>query len=85
MHDDSTDTFYGYTIDLLNDIGSLVGFDYTIRESFDTHYGHREPGSGRWNGMVYELMENMSDIAAGPMWITSERAQVKILARSASK
>ncbi|XP_076245979.1 ionotropic receptor 25a-like [Calliopsis andreniformis] len=76
MYDNATDTFHGYCIDLLNDIASLVGFDYTIRESFDKHYGYREAGNGSWNGMVYELMENMSDIAVGPIWITSDRAQV---------
>ncbi|XP_043256878.1 ionotropic receptor 25a-like [Colletes gigas] len=76
MFNTTSNTFYGYCIDLLDDIGSLAGFDYTIRESFDRHYGYREAQNGGWNGMIYELMQNTSDIAVGPMWITSDRAQV---------
>ncbi|XP_054005228.1 ionotropic receptor 25a-like [Hylaeus anthracinus] len=76
MYNTTTGSFYGYCIDLLNDIGSLAGFDYTIREAYDEHYGHRDPRNGRWNGMVDELIKNISDIAVGPIWITSDRAQV---------
>ncbi|XP_031839388.2 ionotropic receptor 25a-like, partial [Nomia melanderi] len=76
MYNASSGSFYGYCIDLLNDIGSAAGFDYTIRGSFDEHYGHRDLRNGSWNGMVYELMKNTSDIAVGPIWITSDRAEV---------
>ncbi|XP_068974184.1 ionotropic receptor 25a-like [Bombus flavifrons] len=76
MYNNTSGTFYGYCIDLLNDIGSLAGFDYTIRKSFDEKYGDLDPKTGLWNGMIYELTSNMSDIAVGPIWITSSRAQV---------
>lgn len=79
MYNASSASFYGYCIDLVNDIGSAAGFDYAIRGSFDEYYGHRDPRNGSWNGMVYELMKNTSDIAVGPIWITSDRAEVKIL------
>lgn len=79
MYNASSGSFYGYCIDLANDIGSAAGFDYTIRGSLDEHYGHRDQGDGSWNGMVGELMKNASDIAVGPIWITSDRAEVKIL------
>lgn len=78
MYNNTSGTFYGYCIDLLNDIGSLAGFDYTIRKSFDEKYGDLDPKTGLWNGMIYELTSNMSDIAVGPIWITSSRAQVFI-------
>ncbi|XP_017764536.1 PREDICTED: ionotropic receptor 25a-like [Eufriesea mexicana] len=78
MYNDSAAAFQGYCIDLLNHIGSLVGFDYTLRESLDGRYGDLDPNTGRWNGMIYELMNNMSDIAVGPIWITSSRAEVSI-------
>ncbi|XP_033323073.2 ionotropic receptor 25a [Megalopta genalis] len=76
MYNTSSDSFYGYCIDLLNDIGSLAGFDYIVRKSFDERYGHRDRGNGSWNGMIAELMKNMSDIAVGPIWITSDRIKV---------
>lgn len=78
MYNDSAAAFQGYCIDLLNLIGSLVGFDYTVRQSFDRRYGDFDSNTGRWNGMIYELMNNMSDIAVGPIWITSSRAEVDV-------
>ncbi|XP_076659077.1 ionotropic receptor 25a-like [Halictus rubicundus] len=76
MYNTSTGSFYGYCIDLLNDIGFLAGFDYTIRKSLDDQYGFKDPGNGSWNGMIAELIKNTSDIAVGPIWITSDRSKV---------
>lgn len=78
MYNRGSNAFCGYCIDLLNDIGSLADFDYAVGESLDQRYGYQDPSAGHRNGMIYELMKNRSDIAAGPLWIAFNKAQVSI-------
>ncbi|EZA53719.1 hypothetical protein X777_06826 [Ooceraea biroi] len=73
MYNDSSGTFYGYCIDLLNAIAEISGFDYDIRESKD--FGHLTR-SGEWTGMVKDLITDAADISAAPLWITHSRRQV---------
>lgn len=48
-------------------IGSLVDFDYIIRESYDENYGNLDSDIGLWNGMIYELMNNVGHRDGGDM------------------
>lgn len=48
-------------------IGSLVDFDYIIRESYDENYGNLDFDIGLWNGMIYELMNNVGHRDGGDM------------------
>lgn len=54
------DRFYGYAIDLIAALASLYKFNYTFYISPDRKYGSRQP-DGKWNGMVGELIQRVSD------------------------
>uniref|UniRef100_A0A1I8GR54 Lig_chan-Glu_bd domain-containing protein n=1 Tax=Macrostomum lignano TaxID=282301 RepID=A0A1I8GR54_9PLAT len=70
------DRWYGHSIELFRRIAELSGLKYTIHHVFDNHFGSIVNSSGnieQWNGLVYELMNNMADVAVGPITVTYER------------
>lgn len=54
----------GFCIELLRQIAEEVNFTYTIHEVRDKTYGKlngtRPDGTPSWNGMIGELMDNVS-------------------------
>ncbi|XP_017881042.1 ionotropic receptor 25a isoform X2 [Ceratina calcarata] len=73
MYNEDKNEYYGYCIDLLNEIKDTVGFQYEIRENVD--YGNLNR-NGSWDGMIKELIEKRADIAVGSLWVTAERERV---------
>lgn len=51
--------FYGFCIDILERVSREVGFDYLIDLVPDRKYGACDPETGRWNGMVLELIQHV--------------------------
>lgn len=51
--------FYGFCVDILESISREVGFDYLIDLVPDGKYGAKHYPTGKWNGMVYELMQHV--------------------------
>ncbi|CAH1794108.1 unnamed protein product, partial [Owenia fusiformis] len=68
-------TFYGYCIDLLDEIAKRAEFDYTIKEPADKKFGNLQEDE-TWSGMIGELIDRTADMAVGPISITSERETV---------
>lgn len=54
------DRFEGYGIDLIQELSLMLGFNYTFRLQEDGIYGSMSKIDGSWNGMVKELLENVS-------------------------
>ncbi|KAG7201200.1 hypothetical protein KM043_003987 [Ampulex compressa] len=75
MYDAEKNEWYGFCIDLLNQIRETVEFEYEIREVEDKQYGQLSY-NGSWNGMIKELMEKRADIALGSLWVMAEREKV---------
>ncbi|XP_043589504.1 ionotropic receptor 25a [Bombus pyrosoma] len=75
MYNEVNGTYYGFCIDLLDEIKDTVGFQYEIRETEDKRYGSLNP-NGSWNGMMRELIDKRADIALGSVWVTAERERV---------
>ena len=50
--------YYGYCIEMLEEISKLVGFKYEIVEVADNNYGSQKEDK-TWNGMVGELIERV--------------------------
>ncbi|XP_046835531.1 ionotropic receptor 25a isoform X1 [Vespa crabro] len=73
MYKEETGEWYGFCIDLLNEIRQTVEFEYDIRPIDD--YGEMSE-NGSWNGMIKELMEKRADIALGTLWVMAEREKV---------
>ncbi|XP_076279785.1 ionotropic receptor 25a [Lasioglossum baleicum] len=75
MFDEKKNEYYGFCIDLLNEIKDTVVFQYEIRETEDGRYGNLNP-NGSWDGMMKELITKRADIALGSLWVTAERERM---------
>ena len=53
------DAYEGFCVDLLEEIAKKVGFKYEIRLVKDDNYG-AQTADGTWNGMVGELIRDVS-------------------------
>ena len=54
------DQYEGFCIDMIKAIASIVGFQFKLSLSPSKVYGISDPETGEWNGMVRELMDNVS-------------------------
>ncbi|XP_064637985.1 glutamate receptor 3-like isoform X2 [Lineus longissimus] len=68
--------FEGYCADLINEISQILRFDYVIRFVKDKNYGAIDEVTGRWNGMMGEVIEQQADMAVAPLTINVERERV---------
>ncbi|XP_071944890.1 glutamate receptor 2-like [Antedon mediterranea] len=76
INPNSSDRFYGYCIDLLNELKKNMKFEYVIEVVPDGSYGNIDPFTNEWNGMVKQLLEGNADVAVAPFTISYEREQV---------
>ncbi|XP_062537416.1 glutamate receptor ionotropic, kainate 2 isoform X3 [Armigeres subalbatus] len=67
------DRFEGFGIDLINELSLMLGFNYTFVLQEDGVYGSLNRETGKWNGMVQELLEWRADLAITDLTITSDR------------
>ncbi|XP_063876417.1 ionotropic receptor 25a-like isoform X2 [Scylla paramamosain] len=67
--------FYGYCIDLINEIKEIVEFEYEIYEAPDGKFGTMSE-TMEWDGMIKELVEKRADIALAPLSVMAERENV---------
>ena len=52
--------FEGFLVEFLDKLKVMLGFQYKIHLSYDLNYGSRDPVTGQWNGMVREILDNVS-------------------------
>ena len=69
---DGTVEYEGFAIDLLNAIAEQLHFNYTITIVKDGQYGGEDPKTGKWNGMVGELIDQVSNYQAGQPMISTQ-------------
>lgn len=50
--------FYGYCVDLINDIQKIIDFEYELYEVPDGKYGNMDLKMN-WNGMIRELIDKV--------------------------
>ena len=50
----------GLTIDLLDAMQDILGFEYSLHLSKDGFYGARDPKTDTWNGMISELLRQVT-------------------------
>ena len=65
----------GYSIDLVEEISQILGFNYTIKLVDDGKYGSFDKKLGKWNGMIGELQDQKADLVVADITITYEREQ----------
>lgn len=54
------DRYEGFCVDMLEKIAEILRFKYTIQPTPGQVYGIKDPKTGEWNGMVKELINNVS-------------------------
>lgn len=50
----------GLCIDLLHSLHATLGFSYEVHLVADGNYGGQDPRTGRWNGIMGEIIEGVS-------------------------
>ncbi|KAI1729782.1 ligated ion channel l-glutamate- and glycine-binding site domain-containing protein [Ditylenchus destructor] len=74
--------YEGFCIDLLNRLSYDLNFEYQLSIVADGKYGDelREnstgEGTGRWNGMIGEILRQEADVAVAPITVTAGRLEV---------
>lgn len=66
----------GLMIDLLSLIQNKLGFNYELYLVPDGKYGAIDDATGRWNGMIGEVLYGHADMALGSITINAQRSQV---------
>ncbi|XP_063599999.1 ionotropic receptor 25a-like, partial [Penaeus indicus] len=75
VNEDGQEEFYGYCIDLINEIKKIVNFEYEIAEAPDGKFGTMDENH-EWNGMIKQLIDKQADIALAPLSVMAERENV---------
>uniref|UniRef100_A0A158QGX0 Glutamate receptor ionotropic, kainate 2 n=1 Tax=Rodentolepis nana TaxID=102285 RepID=A0A158QGX0_RODNA len=72
------DHWYGFCIDLLDEISTSLGFNYTIHPVADGNYGVGKMINGKevWDGIIGELQSQKADLAVAMLTINYERERV---------
>ena len=66
----------GLMVDLLGLIQDKLGFNYDLYLVPDGKYGAIDDSTGRWNGMIGEVLYGHADMALGSITINAQRSQV---------
>ncbi|XP_017769340.1 PREDICTED: glutamate receptor ionotropic, kainate 2-like [Nicrophorus vespilloides] len=69
------DRFEGFGIDLIHELSVMEGFNYTFIIREDKSNGAKHPVTGKWSGMIGDLMDFRADLAITDFTITSEREE----------
>ena len=64
----------GICIDILEALKQEVNFSYTVAEQ--TAYGAYNETNSSWNGLIGELVNGKSDLAANSITLTTHRSEV---------
>ncbi|XP_076267436.1 glutamate receptor ionotropic, kainate 3-like [Rhynchophorus ferrugineus] len=67
------DRYEGFSIDLIEELAKLEGFNYTFVVQADGKNGNKV--NGQWTGMIGEVMAGRADMAITDLTITSDRAE----------
>ncbi|XP_046977860.1 glutamate receptor ionotropic, kainate 3-like [Vanessa cardui] len=70
-HLEGNDRYEGFTIDLIERIAEILGFNYDFELEDD--YGGLNPTTHKWTGMIAKLNDEKADFAICDFTITAER------------
>ncbi|XP_033217368.1 glutamate receptor ionotropic, kainate 2-like isoform X2 [Belonocnema kinseyi] len=69
------DRFEGYTVDIIDELSKMCGFNYTFMVQDDKNYGSYNNFTGEWNGMIGKIRANEADLAIADLTITQQREE----------
>lgn len=56
------DRFEGFGIELIDELSRMLGFNYTFKLQDDKKYGSFDKVKREWDGMIREIMEDVSSM-----------------------
>ncbi|XP_061164306.1 glutamate receptor 2-like [Saccostrea echinata] len=70
------DRFEGFIVDLTKKIAERLDLKYRFQLVHDNQYGRQDTKTGKWNGIIGELLNGTADMAVAPLTITLKRENV---------
>nr|XP_022326097.1 glutamate receptor 2-like [Crassostrea virginica] len=70
------DRFEGFIVDLTEKIAERLNLKYRFQLVHDNQYGRQDMQTGKWNGIMGELIDGEADMAVAPLTITLKRENV---------
>uniref|UniRef100_A0A1B6CLB4 Glutamate receptor n=2 Tax=Clastoptera arizonana TaxID=38151 RepID=A0A1B6CLB4_9HEMI len=67
------DRFEGLGIDIIHELSLINGFNYTFKVQEDKSSGNPNPKTGKWSGMLGEVLDDRAQLAIADITITRER------------
>ncbi|XP_073988770.1 glutamate receptor ionotropic, kainate 2-like isoform X2 [Rhodnius prolixus] len=67
------DRFEGFGIDLIHELSLMSGFNYTFHVQEGGSSGNPDKVTGKWDGMIGEVLAGRADLAIADITITRER------------
>ncbi|XP_053945127.1 glutamate receptor ionotropic, kainate 2 isoform X1 [Anastrepha ludens] len=72
---EGNDQYEGFGIELIEELGKKLGFSYTFRLQEDNKYGSFNPKTGKYDGMMLEIIEGRADMGITDLTMTSIREE----------
>lgn len=70
------DRYEGFAVDLFDKITKRLGMEYTLEDKGKITHGVYDATTGKWNGLINELINRRADIAVGGVTINHDRENV---------
>nr|WJJ63363.1 glutamate receptor ionotropic 5 [Pachyrhinus yasumatsui] len=67
------DRFEGFCIDVIQELSSILGFNYTFIVQADGKNGNLNRNTNEWDGVIRQIIDDNADLAITDLTITSER------------
>ena len=61
MSDDGGESFYGFSIDIIETLSKVMNFSYSYTLPNDGQWGAQSAQDGTWNGMIGMLIDGKCD------------------------
>ncbi|CAH2005351.1 unnamed protein product [Acanthoscelides obtectus] len=69
------DQYEGFGIDLIKELSAMRGFNYTFIVREDKKNGEYDNKTGKWTGIIGDLIDGRADLAIADLTITLEREE----------
>ncbi|KAL1451875.1 hypothetical protein WDU94_006210 [Cyamophila willieti] len=70
------DRYEGYAVDLIQELSTLMGFNYSLEIQTDSKQGNYDNVTKKWNGMIGKILYGEADLAITDLTITGSREEV---------
>lgn len=76
LKDNTPGHYEGFVVDLAEELKTRFNRQFEIHLVPDQQYGHINPETGKWSGLIGYLEAGNADVAIADLTVTEERAQI---------